>query len=60
MGIEALKRHAPVAFVPLFLIVNFTAGREPLGTVVEATNESTEVVARYPIAVMVVERSGRP
>lgn len=60
VGIDALKRHAPVTFVPTFFMVNFTAGRLPLGTVALATKDSADVVARYPTAVMLVVRSGRP
>ncbi len=47
-------------FVPVFLIVNFTATRAPCGIVVVATNESVDVDVRYPVAIMCTTKFGRP
>jgi len=60
VGIDALKRHGPLTFVPIFLIVNFTAGRLPVGTVEVAMNDSAEDVARYPTLLIDTTRSGKP
>ena len=46
VGMDALKRHGPAVFVPIFLIVNLIAGLLPCGTVVEATKESVDVDVR--------------
>ena len=59
-GKEALIRHVPVQFVPVFSTMTMTAGRLPEGTAGATTNESVEAVVRYPIAVMVTLRFGRP
>ena len=56
----ALKRHAPLAFVPIFFMVKVTAVRPPKGTVELATNESDEVPFKYPTAFIFGTRSGRP
>lgn len=57
---DALKRQTPLTFVPTFLIEKLTAGRLPEGTVELATNESAELVARYPTFLMITIKSGRP
>ena|SRR3989344_1582576 len=57
---DALKRHGPVAFVPIFLMVKVTAGRRPEGTVELAMNESVEFPSRYPIALILTTKSARP
>ena len=46
VGIEALKRQDPLAFVPWFWIVNFTATRERAGIVVVATKLDVEVLTK--------------
>ena len=57
---DALKRHVPATFVPIFLMVNLIAGRPPDGTVELAMKDSVEVVARYPTALMFTTKSGNP
>ena len=57
---DALQHHGPLTPVPMFFIVKLTAGRLPAGTVELAMKEFAELVARYPMASMVVTKSGKP
>ena len=46
--------------MPLLAIENLTAGRAPGGMMFAGTNESVESLERYPVAMMVTDRSESP